>query len=329
MKSLKAKLIVLLIATFAIAMLIPFNVLAANEGVQLIKTTDGDIVIYVEGLEKTAFDYALSENANAEDKDLNYIKSVQDSNEDEANQVALIMAEDYVETKNDLYIKTEEGVKHIELNFEDMFTQEQMNLVENTTKRISTETVKDLETRTETVNDVKYTYTVGGLKIKDDQNATYSYKMVKLPDAEYTELQNLANELNSTYKEKTMYEKIKFAKDFYNKYNELIEKADWTAVENMEIKQPEDYEKEEQYVVMLKKVAEDGTTTYDAKFMTTFFGEDAEVIPAHTKTVEAQETAKLPITGDSLVLFILLAALVVIAIIVFIRMKKLNKKADK
>ena len=110
MKSLKVKLIVLLIATFAIAMLIPFNVLAANEGVQLIKTTDGNIVIYVEGLEKTAFDYALSENANAEDKDLNYIKSVQDSNEDEANQVALIMAEDYVETQNDLYIKTEEGV---------------------------------------------------------------------------------------------------------------------------------------------------------------------------------------------------------------------------
>ena len=59
MKSLKAKLIVLLIATFAIAMLIPFNVLAANEGVQLIKTTDGNIVIYVEGLEKTAFDYAF------------------------------------------------------------------------------------------------------------------------------------------------------------------------------------------------------------------------------------------------------------------------------
>ena len=80
---------------------------------------------------------------------------------------------------------------------------------------------------------------------------------------------------------------------------------------------------------MLKKVAEDGTTTYDAKFMTTFFGEDAEVIPAHTETVEVQETAKLPITGDSLVLFILLVALVVIAIIVFIRMKKLNKKADK
>ena len=54
-----------------------------------------------------------------------------------------------------------------------------------------------------------------------------------------------------------------------------------------------------------------------------------EVIPASTQEVETKETSKLPITGDSIVLFVVLAALVIIAIVVFIRMKKLNKKADK
>ena len=46
-----------------------------------------------------------------------------------------------------------------------------------------------------------------------------------------------------------------------------------------------------------------------------------------TRTV--QETARLPITGDSIVLFVALAVVVIALIIVFVRMKKLNKKEDK
>ena len=48
---------------------------------------------------------------------------------------------------------------------------------------------------------------------------------------------------------------------------------------------------------------------------------------SETRTV--QETAKLPITGDSIVLFVALAIVVIALIIVFARMKKLNKKEDK
>ena len=78
---------------------------------------------------------------------------------------------------------------------------------------------------------------------------------------------------------------------------------------------------------MLRKVADDGTTTYDAKFMESNLGTDkGDAVKAQ---VSHQETSKLPITGDSIVLFVVLAALVIIAIVVFIRMKKLNKKADK
>ena len=106
MKSLKAKLIVLLITMLLFTMLVPFSsVSAADDGIQLIKTSDGNVVIYVEGLEKTAFDYALSENDNATEMDLNYINSVED---DEGNQVALIAAEDYAENENNLYIRTED-----------------------------------------------------------------------------------------------------------------------------------------------------------------------------------------------------------------------------
>ena len=48
-----------------------------------------------------------------------------------------------------------------------------------------------------------------------------------------------------------------------------------------------------------------------------------------SQTRRVQETAKLPITGDSIVLFVALAVVVIALIIVFARMKKLNKKEDK
>ena len=34
---------------------------------------NGNVIVYVDGLEETAFDYALSDNAQAEEMDLNYI----------------------------------------------------------------------------------------------------------------------------------------------------------------------------------------------------------------------------------------------------------------
>ncbi len=334
MKSFKAKLTILLIAMLLITMLVPFgSVAAANEGVQLIETNDGNIVVYVDGLEKEAFDYALA-GENATEADKTWIKSVSDNSGTEANQVAVIAAEDLTDENNYLYIRENDGTeKSVQLDKNNVFTQDKMSEVEMTTKRISTEEAKDLSSRGETRDGVTYTYTVGGLKITDDQDSTYSYVMVKLPAEGYSQLQELANELNSDYESKTMYSKIEFANRFYSQYNTLIENADnensWQAVENMQILQPEDYGQQEYYVVLLKKVAEDGTTTYDAKFMRTYYEGIEEVEPARLEQVSHQETSKLPITGDSIVLFVLLAALVIIAIVVFIRMKKLNKKADK
>lgn len=326
MKSFKSKLTILLIAMLLITMLVPFaRVTAANEGVQIIKEADGDVVIYVDGLE-TNFEYALSDKADATEMDLDYINSVED---DEGNQVALITGNDFVESENNLYIRTEDKNVTYTLDFSDMLTQDKMEEVKNTSNRISTKVLEGIVDRTETIEGKNYTYTVGGLKIEDDTNAEYSYQIFKATDERYSELQGLADELNSDeYDSKPMYVKIELANNFYNLYNELINEVNWQPVdESMEIKQPSDATDGERYIVMLRKVA-DGETTYDAKFMESNLGvqegEDRE-----EQQVTTQETSKLPITGDSIVLFVLLAALVIIAIVVFIRMRKLNKKADK
>ena len=326
MKSFKFKLAILLIAMLLITMLVPFgSVAAANEGVELIKEADGDVVIYVDGLEG-AFEYALSDKTGATDMDLNYINSVAD---DKGNQVALISASDFAETENNLYVKTEDkNVTTYVLDFSDMLTQEKIEEVKNTSNRISTDVLTGIVDRTETIEGKNYTYTVGGLKINNDENAEYSYQIFKSTDGRYSELQSLADELNSeSYDSEPMYTKIELANNFYNLYNELLSEVNWQPVdESMEIKQPSDATEGDRYIVMLRKVAEDGTT-YDAKFMISNFGMDEG--EAKTAQVSHQETSKLPITGDSIVLFVVLAALVIIAIAVFIRMKKLNKKADK
>lgn len=336
MKSFTKKLAILLIALLTIVTLMPLSkVFAANEGVQLVKATNGNIVIYVNGLEKNDFAYALSNKEGATEGELTYKKSVLDSeNSEEANYVAVVTPKE-LSQNGYLYVKKngEDVANTIQINADvnNMFTQEQMSLVENTTKRIATEVITDSNSREETVNEIKYTYTVGGLKITDDQTATYSYVMVKLPADGYTNLQNLANELNIN--DKTVCDRIQLAKNFYNQYQALLDNANaennWKAVENMQILQNEDYENNENYVVLLKKVATDGTTTYDAKFMNTKFTNTETVIPASTQEVKKQETSKLPITGDSIALFVILAALIIMAIFVYVRMKKANKKADK
>lgn len=330
MKKITLKLTGIVIALIIIALLVPTKVLGANENLQIVKT-EQDYIIYVKDLAKTEFDFAISENLNADDIDLNYIKSVEDQ---EGNQVAFVELTKYNDELKDnannyLYVKTAEGVKCIEINFEDAFDKEKMAEVETSTKRIATEVVTDIIEKDEEINGVKVKVTVGGLKIKDNDKATYYYASTKLPADTYTELMELAEKINSEYNTMDMFTRIETAKQFYNLYHNLETQQKWVEVENMTIMQPNDAQKGQQYVVFLKKVDENGMETVDVKLMTSYREDEEEKIPARTETKVVQETAKLPITGDSIILFVVLAVIILVAIIVFIRMRKLQNKESK
>ena len=328
MKNFKTKFVGMIVMVILLSMLLPLQVLGANEEMQIVLTNTGDYIIYLKEFVDQEFDYAIAQKENAEELELNYINSVED---DEKNQVALITKDRYEkikEQKNYLYVKTNEGVITKEINFEDAFDQEKMLSVEMTTKRITTEVLQNLEERNEEINGIQYTETVGGLRIAEEGNATYYYQRIELPAEKYSTLQQLADELNTNYMEKTMYERIEFAKNFDKLYQELINEAQWTEVENKEVRQPIDAQNGEQYIVLLKKVAENGEETYDVKFMTSYREDKEEKIPARTETRTVQETAKLPITGDSIILFVILVAIILVAVIVWIRMKKLQEKKD-
>lgn len=334
MKKLETKMVGIIIISIMLLtlLIIPTKVLGANEDLQIVQNSNGDYIIYVKDLAKSEFYFAISSNPDENMMDIN---DEQPTKDEEGNNVILITAQEYEQIKdntNYLYIRNADQSDYQikELNFDDAFDKQKMEQVETTTTRIKTELLTDLEERNEEVDGVQYTETVGGLKITDDQNSTYYYQSVKLPAENYSTLQDLANSLNTEYAEKSMYDKIAFAKEFYTLYEQLITQAQWEQVENMEIRQPIEAKQGEQYVVLLRKVAEDGTENYDVKFMTSYREDEEEKIPGSTQTKVVQETAKLPITGDNIILLVILAVIIIIAIIVFIRMKKLqNEKVDK
>lgn len=343
MKKLQIKIVTMVLIAILIALVIPVNVFATEANMQVVKDAEGDYIIYVEGLAKTEFKFAISTINDA--TDLDYINSGEDG---EQNQIALIEQSAVVEGTNYIYIKNGEEVTVNAIDFSDesqVFDIEKIKTVETTTNRIATNLLTDLEERNEVVDGVQYTETVGGLEIKaSDEDSKYTdiayyYKSEKLPAEKYSKLQELADELNGEkYLEKDMYSKIQFAKEFYNIYEELINDVDsaepetekgWTEVENMIIRQPIEAQKDDKYVVLMKKVAKNETETetiYDAKFLVSYREQEEEKIPGRTETIIVQETAKLPITGDSITLFVILGVIVVALIIVFIRMKKLKEK---
>ena len=335
MKNFKAKLTGAIVL-FIILMLVPMIVLAVTneENIQIISNTDeqGDTeyIVYIQDLMGTNFASAVSNVDNAPEQDLNFVTA----RDGDKNYVAQIKADAVTGDTTYLYVKynqdNQEKTDVIKLDLSKALDKTDMEYVKNTTNRIGTETVENLEEVNEEINGVRTTLTVGGLKITDTDNATYEYQLTKVTDnTPYSRLVELADELNSdNYNQKDMYSKIQLTSEFYNLYNQLMEEATWTAVTDNEIRQPSDAIKGDQYVVLIRKTAEDGTVTTDAKLMVSDLTpyerrEDVE----ETRTV--QETAKLPITGDSIVLFVALAVVVIALIIVFVRMKKLNKKEDK
>ena len=334
MKSFKAKLTGAIVL-FIMIMLVPMIVLAVTneENIQIISNTDEqgntEYIVYIQELMQTNFASAVSNSASTPEQNLDFVTA----RDGEGNYVAQIDANAVTGDTTYLYVKYDgqESTEVLEIDLSNALDKTDMEYVENTTKRIDTETVEKLEEINEEIDGVQTTLTVGGLRITDTDNATYEYQLTKVTDnTPYSRLVELADELNSeNYDQKDMYSKIQLTSEFYTLYNQLMEGATWTAVTDNEIRQPSDAIEGDQYVVLIRKTAEDGAITTDAKLMVSQINPYEEVEPERQETRTVQETAKLPITGDSIILFVALAMIVIALIIVFARMKKLNKKEDK
>lgn len=311
-------------------MLYPIMTLATestNENLQIVQTEKEKFIIYLKDLQDKEFSYAISKDQTTNEMNLNYIHSVKDKDN---NQVILVDKGIYdvtQGTKAYLWIKQEgkqlETAK--EVDFSKAFEKNKIEEVENITKKIKTETISDLleEEKTDE-NGVKITVKVGGIKITDSKEAQYFYEMMPATE-NYATLIEKAEKIKNEYSNMDMYTKIQTAKEFYELYNQLAEKANWQSVENMQIKQPKEATEGSKYVVFIKKV-EENKETVDVQFLIS----TEEQTPSYEKEKKiVQETTKLPITGDNLVLLIAFTIVVIAIIFAFIKMKKSDNKTKE
>lgn len=328
------------LAIFVFIAIVPIAVLATNEDVSIVSTTNSEskteYIFYIKDYSNQKFKYAFTANANPGEMDLSYINSILDLGE---NQVAFLDAATYEKLSKEsstifMWAKDEEEnliLKGIQLDLTKTLTKEDIEISETLTKRIQVEIADSEEDtttiRNENIDGVEETASVGYVKIVDDEEATYYYERTKLPSIEeYNQLMALAEQIRDEYDELDMYEKVQFGAKFNELYSKVISEANWKETEGTMIEQPEESVAGDQYVVLLKKVDRQGVTTTDVQFLTAF---DSYIPNVVKEVVVTQETTKLPITYDSIALFIVLGIIVALIIVVSIRVKILNQKKSK
>jgi len=328
------------LAIFLFVAVLPIAVLAANEDVSLVSTINEEskteYIIYIKDYSNQKFKYAYTTNANPGEMDLSYINSISDLGK---NQAAFLDAATYEKLSKEsptifIWVKDEKEnliLKGIQLDLTQALTKEEIEISEKLTNRIKVEIADSEEDtttiRNENVDGIEETVSVGYVKIVDDEKATYYYERTKLPSSEeYNQLMVLAEQIKNEYNEMDIYQKVQFGAQFNELYSKIMSEVKWNELEETMIEQPEESVEGDKYIVLLKKVDNKGETTLDVQFLTAFDAYKPNVVKEEVVT---QETSKLPITYDSIALFVVLGIIVLLIVIVFIRMKNLNQKSGK
>lgn len=324
-KLLKKSFVLLIVAIFAM-MLLQFPVKAAEDDTNIVKTADEYLIYKQEFLEEN-FKFAFAKDKNINEQELNFINSLQDN---EGNNIAYVNEEIYnscfLDSKSYMWIQknNEIVVKAEEVNLGNAITQENINYVSNTTKRIATEISE--ESREEEIDGVTKTTTVDTLNIIPEEGYTYEYQIVKPQEgSKYAEFFALSEEIAKITEDTNSYENIMKLNDFYNLYNALIP-TEWEKAENNQIKEPEDTQTGEKYLIWLKATNASGEGITDVQFMTCEREENKEYIP---EVIEKTTIVKLPVTFDfNMVLWILFAILVIAIIVLLIVRSKISDKKE-
>lgn len=312
MRNLKLK-IIFLVGIFSLILLLGLPVNAANENVQLVKQTETDYLIYINGNLDSSFEFAFSDDNTADKETLTYLSAATDAAEG-GNYIAYINS--YTTENKYMWAKDAEGtyfVEGIELDLSKAIPADELTAIQNVTKKIAVDT-EQVQVEEKTINGNQVKVTTGKVVFENEGN--YEYQIVKLPSvAEYNELMDLAERISKINSTTDMYTKLGLYTKFNNLYNELssaLLEEKWIDVQNQEILQPEDTENGDKYVLWIRE-----GNTIDAQFLTSKYVEEK---------VTEEITVKLPVTGDNNTLLIVLGILVVAIIVVSIRIKSLKKE---
>lgn len=338
MKKMKIKLLVLITALITILAIFCSPVKADSIEKIIVKTTDGEYMIYFKDICKEQFMFAISTEDFVNDED--YKSSALDKNTgSEALNVAYFSAEIDESKPINIWVKDTDGNMLIEkepLDLKDAIDEDTIDLINTTTianektSRIEVDTTQTKELKNEEIDGVDTRVEVGKVVIKEKNNAKYSYALYNANGDNVNEKAKELYELSEkmkTEKNDNTYEYLSNLKQFSTLYNELIP-TEWTPVENGEIVQPETAKEGDKFVIYIKEVDENGNEIIDAKLLESVY----KYTPKYEKEPDkvVNEVVKLPVTYDSGTILIIIAGVIILTlIIVLILKRKSNKKEEK
>jgi len=314
---------------FLFGIIISTSVLASNEDIQILKQSEKEYMIYISEHLNTSFEFAFTNEKQANKEELNYKNAATDTADEDVNYIAYVdenLYNTYFSKTVYLWARTLNGeyfVEGVEIDLKDSTSNQEVELANNITKIIKVDTTNTITT-TEMVDDVKVTKTVGKVDVLEETE-TY-YQLVKLPGSEdYNNFMKVAEKIANSKIEDNMYAKLEITNEFSSLYQKLVPEitdSNWIKVEDAVVLQPEEAKDGEQYILWLKTETAD-ITKLDAQFLTCFEDYKPEVISEKVVT-------KLPVTADDPTLFIILAVLVAALIVVSIlRMTTKKEVATK
>ena len=210
-------------------------------------------------------------------------------------------------------------IKAEKIELSNALTEETIQDLNKVTKKIAIKIGN--ETKTEKNDEgTEVTYTKGTIVIDDNSETKYTYNMVPVKaGTDEEKLADLANKMNNLT-DKNIFEKLSVYSQFKKLYEKLIPAEGWKDVESKTIKQPQESKKGDKYLVWLK-----ADNTIDLQIMTS-----SEEYKENEKTenVIVKEVTKMPVTGESLVLYIVAGVLLVLIVTIVI-LKVKNKNSDK
>lgn len=312
-----------IILTFFVAVIcvlcIPVSSNATNEELVIVEEASNQYIIYIKQYLNKEFEFAFSNDNEANPEQLTFYNSALDAPEEGANNIAYVDDEklEMFDKTTYMWIKVDGKLKVTarEINIEDNITKKQLESVGKTSTIIPV----NLE-QIQTVNQVneegtKITETVGVVKLNEEFEG--QYQLIKRETSKNTDNLFALAELIEKNEFTDSYTKIKASKEFIELYNKLYDSLDsesWKAIEESIIQQPVDTQTGDQYILWVK-----GDNTQDIHFLTSYREYDEEFVQEEVKT-------KLPYTYDNNIMIIILGIVVVAIILVTIRIVILKKK---
>lgn len=330
MKKLRLKLI-LMTLIFLVSIIISASVFATNEGIQILKKSEREYMIYISQHLDTSFEFAFSNDKGVNKDELTFKVAATDTAESGANYIAYIDDDLYTKFFSNttyLWARTIEGkyfAEGIEIDLSKAIEEKDVELANNITQKIKVDTKNSITTE-KIEKGVKITKTVGKVDILE--KGKIYYQLVKLPSSEsYNKFMEIAEKIANSKIENNMYAKLEATSQFAQLYEELVPKITdnkWIEVKDGVILQPEESKNGEQYILWLKAINEDEENEkikIDAQFLTCFEDYNYKVISEKVAT-------KLPITYDNPILFIALVFLVIALVSVVVLKIKTTKKEE-